>query len=197
MVLAYSQKEEPPAERSGKPHKWGRRIWRGAESEDVDFTSFCECLQFSGNMRSCITVVSDQVWRHAFHLDYKKNKICLCIFISALFSVEVFQLLILLALSKILKTAWKHSSFCRRKTPSYHTVTPTISKECNGCVPKGERSIVCPARNRLTAHYEGFPKAAMWSEMHVKGGGMEKSGTGLLILKGKKKKKLDGPKGFP
>jgi len=55
----------------------------------------------------------------------------------------VFQQLLLFALSRILKTAWK---YCRKKTPSYHTLTPTISKECNGRVPKKEKKESLPGK---------------------------------------------------
>lgn len=76
----------------------------------------------------------------ATHTVWIVKRICLSFHICILFIVEVFQWLFLFALSRKLKTAWKHSTFCSKKTPSYHTVTPTISKECNGCVPKGEKS---------------------------------------------------------
>lgn len=153
---------------------WPHWIWGVCSFENSSHhvlqCCFCSCLCFS--VYPCIiaeTLYNCSIWPpfDTTHT-YEKN-LFMSYHICPLFIVEVFQPLFLFALSKWLKTAWKHSTFCRKKTSSYHTVTPTISKECNGCVPKGEKSRVCPAKYRLTAHYEGFPKTAMWSEMHGKG----------------------------
>lgn len=228
MVLACSEKEEPPDKRSGKPQKWGGRI-RGVRVREFwphwiwgawltralpsnipapmcsDTVSFCPCywiscyLRKKANLNLAASLYNRSVWPpfEATHTVWiVKENLFMSFHICILFIVEVFQQLLLFALSRILKTAWKHSAFCREKTPSYHTVTPTISKECNGCVPKGEKSRVCQAKYRLTAHYEGFPKTAMWSWMYGRGwyGKMRKRNMCFNLERGKKQ---DGPKGFP
>lgn len=90
------------------------------------------------------------------------------------------QLLLICALSNVWKTAWKYSSFCRKKITSYWRATPTLSKKCSGYVPNGGKSSL---PSRRTALFKGFPKTAMWSELHGGEGWYGKWGKWLLILK--------------
>ena len=108
--------------------------------------------------------------------------------ICILFIAEVFQQLFLFARSRILKTAWKHRAVLQKEnTIIPHGYTHDFQRMRWMGSQRGKR--VCQAKYRLTAHYEGFPKTAMWSWMYGGGGaGMEKWGKWLcvLILRGKR-----------
>lgn len=188
MVLACSGKEEPPAKRSGKPLLWGGRNGGVKVTEFWPhwlWGVFCygnsihHMLQYG-----FVTYISETLLVSAYRPDYTFWTLFL-LRCSSSYSSLLSKML------KKLKTEWKHSCY-RKRTPSYHMATPTFSKECNGCILKGEKA-ACPAMHRLTSHYVGFLKTAKWREPHG-GGWYGKWGEALLILKGEKKKNKIGQK---
>lgn len=182
MVLDCSKKEEPPAERSGKPHMMGEDM-RGSESKNFDLTGYEECFSLQKFLSPCapssfFTCLLN-VLRHfktstnrppfdtsTCHLVCDKN--LFTSFHICAHAAELFQLLFQFPLSNIPKTHRTRSSAVRKH---HHTsrLHPRFPKNAMDVIPKGEKSRVCPAKYRLTAHYEGFPKTAMWSEKPGRG----------------------------
>lgn len=156
--MVPADKEEPPSKRSGKPQgegglmgvrafwpHWIWGLWLGRAVplilllfvQTVDIPNICE----KANQILAVSLYIF-IWPpfEDTHTVQIAENLLMPPHICILFIVEVFQRLFLFGLSRILKRSWKQSAFRSKKTPSYHTVTPTLSKECNGCVPKGDKS---------------------------------------------------------
>lgn len=160
MVLACSKTEEPPAERSGKPHMMGEDM-RGSESKNFDLTGYAECFSLQKFLSPCAPssffTCPLNVLRHfktsstrsPFDTSHATLSVIKNLFTSfhiCAHAAELFQLLFQFALSNIPKTRRTRSWFCSKKTPPYLTVTPTISKECSGCDPKGGKKQSVPSK---------------------------------------------------
>lgn len=158
---------------------WPHWIWGvcslGNSSHHVLQYCFCSCFWFS--VYPCIlveTLYNCSIWP-PFDATHTYEKICLCFFKSALFS--------------LLRCSSRYSSFL---CPYY---THDFQRMQWMCSQRGKKQSV-PSKIQTNCPLWGISQNS-----HVKwdaweGGGMEKWGTGLLILKGKKTKQ-DGPKGFP
>lgn len=126
----------------------------------------------------------------------KCENLSICIFISAFLSLLSYSSGCSLC-PEHLKTAWKPSASCRKKTPSYHTVTPTISKECDGLRPKGEDKQSLPVKVQTNCPLWGISQNS-----HVKldvweGRVWKECGKRLCVINLERKKWTRWAKRFP